>query len=358
MIRARNKQAQSPQGAAPSLQGQRHEIGDKVFHGVPVGSFFKILREHFRHRVTITHCDKLIEDFGCVPPLVWFSRNYECAAGYGAKDDVKGFRVGEHLALDIDKPFRMVLEVRVNKDERLSHKHVETNDQHGYASESVRRITALYLIPVTFTAETVWMRKSYEEVDLTQYCNIEHLEKKMTEIIGPQELFQKQHFDPRAKQTKTPEEMRHRNYLVEKRAKLWQDQKELNDFHQRLLRSDGKWNVDKMNTNVQKLSKSVRSWLVEATGENRILASLDSISSNLDSDELARIPHSGRALFSYLGGQLLKRYQGRLKKAKGPEYTHKDQVCEIGAPDTVADRLKEEADRLAAQEAAKNTVCT
>jgi len=327
-------------------------IGDKVYHGLPVGSLFKILRGNFRPRVTITMETELMQKFGCVPPLAWFSKIYSCAAGYGtACKAVKGFTVGERLASDIDKPFRMVLEVRVNLDERLAHKKKGNNDQHAYSPESVRRIVALYVIPVSFTDETAWQRKSYEEVDLTKHCNMEYLANKLTEMLGPQkfELFHKQHFDPRAKQTMQPDEMRRLNDLVKKRDTLLQDQKELNDFHQRLLRSDGEWNADNMNTHVQKLSKSARSRLVEAKGEDRTLASLDSISSDLNSDEFARIPLSGRALRAYMGKKLLKKYQSRYKKAKQPNYTQKDNVYEVGVPDPVADHLKEEADRQAAQ---------
>ena len=120
---------------------------------------------------------------------------------------------------------------------------------------------------------------------------------------------------------------------------LLQDQRELVAFHALIVRGEGGWNSDdNMVQLVQGLSERVRSLLAkgaEAEPEGITGAALDIVSSQLNSEELASIPSSGRELRKFIGTKALKKYKAKLRKAKANDYTDKCEVYETACPDPI-----------------------
>ena len=130
--------------------------GELLFHGTSVGSALYILRENFRPRVTITKAPELLRKYGCVPPLVWFSRLYSCAAWHPMHMSCGQFALGEPLAQDAPQPVRVLFHARVEMSQRLAHKPRQgNNDQHAFSPESVLSIVGLDVIATCFSLHTV-----------------------------------------------------------------------------------------------------------------------------------------------------------------------------------------------------------
>ena len=326
---------------------QDNECGDLLFHGAPVGSVFEILRGNFRPRRTGTLQAELLASYGCVPPLVWFSALYSCAAWYPQHMSLGQFALGEPLAHDAPQPVRMVFHTRVNKSERLAHKHKGNNDQHAFSPESVLSIVGLDVIATCFSLTSVHNRHMmiWPTVHLKDYFNMDFLAAKLSEILGdaivPRPPWADVPFDPRGLHTKSTEELTRLANLVKSREMLLQDQRELVAFHASIVRGDGEWNSDNMGKLVQWLSERVRSLLVkgaeasEPQGMSTTEAAQDIVSSQLNSEELASIPSSGRELGKFLGTKALKKYKAKLRKAKAKDYTDKCEVYETACPDPI-----------------------
>jgi len=109
-------------------------------------------------------------------------------------------------------------------------------------------------------------------------------------------------------------------------------------FHASIVRGEGEWNSDNMVQLIQGLSERVRSLVVkgaEAEGKSTTEAARDIVSSQLNSEELASIPSSGRELRKFLGTKALKKYKAKLRKAKADDYTDKCEVYETACPDPI-----------------------
>jgi hypothetical protein len=342
------------------------ECGDLFYHGAAVGSVFDILRENFRPRRTVTLEGDLLRKFGCVPPLVWFSSKdfFACAAWYPQHMNFSGFACGEPLALDAPQPVRIVFHARVNKAERLTHKHAKKNDQHAFAPQSVLSIVGLDVIATCFSATRemgAFTRElSFPTVDMSDYHNIDFLQAKLSEILGQaiRPSFADEPFDPRSLHTKSLEEMTRLAHLVKTREELLQDQKDIVAFHTSLLRGEGDWNAAAMSELVHRQSERVNSLLREAkeaseadaegmsTAETArdLSTAMDIVSSRLKSEDLASIPSSGRQLASFMGEKLLKKYKSKLRFAKVSAYTEKCETYEWACSDPfVASEITESA---------------
>ena len=138
--------------------------GELLYHGAAVGKALDIIRGNFRPRVTATLQAELLRKYGCVPPLVWFSRLYPCAAWYPMHMKCGQFAPGEPLAQDAPQPVRVVIHARLEMSQRLAHKHHGNNDQHAFSPESVLSIVGLDVIATCFSLHTenerrfVWPR--------------------------------------------------------------------------------------------------------------------------------------------------------------------------------------------------------
>ena len=245
------------------------------------------------------------------------------------------FALGEPLAHDAPQPVRIAFHARVNKLERLAHKHKGSNDQHAYPPESVLSIVGLDVIATCFSATSVH-NGHMPTVHLDEYSCMDFLAAKLSEVLGQAIVrppWADEPFDPRELHTKSPEEMIRLANLVKTRDMLFQDQRELVAFHESILRSDGEWDSDSMGQLAQGLSERVRSLVVkgsEADEWNITEAQLQSAEAREQRD-LASIPSSGRELRKFLGLNALKKYKAKLRIAKAD--TEMCEVYEKACPD-------------------------
>ena len=307
--------------------------GELLYHGAAVGSALDILRSNFRPRVTETCEAELLRKYGCVPPLVWFSRRYSCAAWYPCQKRGGQFALGEPLAEDAPQPVRMVFHARVELSQRLAHKHQGTNDQHAFSPESVLSIVGLDVIATCFSLHTENERRFvWPTTRLSDYHNVEFLSAKLNEIlkIGPGQAITcpllDEPLDPRGLHTKSPEEMSRLANLINTREMLLQDQRELVAFHETIVRAEDEWNAETMAQLVQGASQRVRTLLAKAEGITE--AALDTVSSQLNSEDLADIPSQTKR-----SKKRLKKYKQKLRRAKADHYTDKCEVYETACPD-------------------------
>ena len=331
--------------------------GDLLHHGTAVGNVIQILQEGFMPRHTGTLQKDLKKAYGVVPPLVWFSNIPECASRYPMHMWCGDFALGEPLAHDAPQPVRMIFHVRVNSSERLAHKHTRTNDQHGFSPESVHSIVGLDVIATCFDATSVKKHKleakkhSPATVQIADYCDMEFLEKKMAEILPltvgltvevDASEFDASEFDPRSLKkdytpdkkglledkkgglhTKSPEELDCLLKLVKRRDALLEDQRELQKFVKEILFDEDRdrRNPDRINELSQSLTGRVKTLLrtamLEGAGRKTSPeAAQDILSFELESEELAHIPVSGKGLRVFTGSHALKHYRQKLQKAK------------------------------------------
>ena len=309
--------------------------GELLFHGTSVGSALYILRENFRPRVTITKAPELLRKYGCVPPLVWFSREYSCAAWYPIHGS--HFALGEALAEDVDQPVRMIFHVRVESSQRLAKVHRGNNDQHGFSPESVLSIVGLDVIATCFSLHTVNERRfDWPRTRLSDYHNVEFLSAKLHQILGAGQAiacpFLGEPLDPRGLHTKSPEKIAHLANQIQMREMLLQDQRELVAFHESIVRAEHEaeheWNAETMGQLVQGASQRVRRLLAKAEGSTE--AALDTVSSQLNSEDFADIPSQTRQ-----SKKQLKKYRRKLRLAKADHYTDKCEVYEAACPDPI-----------------------
>ena len=73
----------------------------------------------------------------------------------------------------------------------------------------------------------------------------------------------------------------------------------------------------------------------EPQGMSTTEAAQDIVSSQLNSEELASIPSSGRELRKFLGTKAFKKYKAKLRKAKADDYTDKCEVYETACTDPI-----------------------
>ena len=311
---------------------QDNGCGELLYHGAPVGSVMDILRVNFRPRRTQTLQADLLRKYGCVPPLVWFSRVYSCAAWYPQHMSCGQFALGEPLALDAPQPVRMVFHARVENSQRLAHKHQGNNDQHAFSPESVLSIVGLDVIATCYSLRTVNERFDWPTTRLQDYCNVEVLIAKLEELqlLGHASTcpFLDEPLDPRCLHTKSPEEMSRLANVINTREMLLQDQSELVAFHLSIERAEHEWNAETMAQLVQGASQRVRTLLAKAEGNTA--AALDTVSSQLNSKDLADIPSQTKQC-----KKQLKKYKQKLRKAKADHYTDMCEVYEAACRDPI-----------------------
>ena len=315
---------------------QDNECGELLYHGAAVGSVMDILRNNFRPRRTETREGFLLQNYGCVPPLVWFSRNYSCAAWYPNHMYCGQFALGEPLARDAPQPVRMVFHARVEISQRLAHKHQGNNDQHGFSPESVLSIVGLDVIATCFSLHTV---NDWPITRLQDYCNVEVVAAQLNEILGQATTspFLDEPFDPRCLLTKSPEEMSRLANLIQTREMLLQDQRELLAFHESIVGAEDELDAEAMGQLVRGASQRVRTLLAKADGITE--AALDTVSTLLNSEDLADIDAQTKQT-----RKQLKKYKQKLRKAKADHYTDKCEVYEAACPDPiVAPQITEQA---------------
>ena len=311
---------------------QDNGCGELLYHGAAVGSVMEILRANFRPRRTETLQADLLKQYGCVPPLVWFSRVYSCAAWYPQHMSCSQFALGEPLALDAPQPVRMVFHARVDDSQRLAHKHHGNNDQQAFSPESVLSIVGLDVIATCFSLHTVNERFDWPTIRLHDYCNVEVMSAKLNEILGLGQAitcpFLDEPLDPRCLHTKSPEEMSRLANLIKTREMLLQDQRELVAFHDSIERAEHEWNAETIAQLVQGASQRVRTLLAKAEGITE--AALDTVSSQLNSEDLADIPSQTKQ-----SNKQLKKYKQKLRKAKADHYTDMCEAYEAACPDPI-----------------------
>ena len=315
---------------------QDNECGELLYHGAAVGGVMDILRNNFRPRRTETREGFLWQNYGCVPPLVWFSRNYSCAAWYPNHMYCGQFALGEPLARDAPQPVRMVFHARVEISQRLAHKHQGNNDQHGFSPESVLSIVGLDVIATCFSLHTV---NDWPITRLQDYCNVEVVAAQLNEILGQATTspFLDEPFDPRCLLTKSPEEMSRLANLIQTREMLLQDQRELLAFHESIVGAEDELDAEAMGQLVRGASQRVRTLLAKADGITE--AALDTVSTLLNSEDLADIDAQTKQT-----RKQLKKYKQKLRKAKADHYTDKCEVYEAACPDPiVAPQITEQA---------------
>ena len=303
--------------------------GELLYHGAAVGAALDIVRGNFRPRVTGTLQGELMRKYGCVPPLVWFSRLYPCAAWYPMHMHCGQFALGEPLAQDAPQPVRVVIHARLEMSQRLEHKRQGNNDQHAFSPESVLSIVGLDVIATCFSLHTV--NEPRFDWPTTKFC-FKVLSAKLNEILGPGQAitcpFLHETLDPRGLRTKSPEEMSRLANLIQKREMLLQDQRELVAFHETIVSAEDEWDAETMGQLVQGASQRVRTLLAKAEGITD--AALDTVSSQLNSEDLADVPSQLKR-----SNRQLKKYKSKLRKAKAEEYTEMCDVYEAPCPDPI-----------------------
>ena len=323
--------------------------GDLFYHGTPVGCVFEILRRNFRPR----RCPKGVHDlqsrYGCVPPMVWFSQLYSCAARYPIHKWKSEFALGEPLAHDAPQPMRAIFHARVNKSEWL-HKHVKgSNNQFAFSPESVLSIVGLDIIATCFSAESV-MHPIWPTERLGDYMDVDVLEAKLRELQETIALPTHEPpwvpTDPRHEHrtlpsdkkyrliTDSPEEIARLANLVKKRDELLEDQRQLVALRATIQRDDGQWTLDSTIQLVQGLPKHLRDLLRDCKSEtpegpSSILEdALGRLSEQLERKEVA-----GSQAAHQHALHRIKKYKQRLRKAKA--LTEKCEVYEPPDPDPI-----------------------
>jgi len=302
---------------------QDNERGELLYHGAAVGAALDILRGNFRPRVTATLQAEFLREYGCVPPLVWFSRLYSCAAWHPMHMSCGQFALGEPLAQDAPQPVRVVIHARLEMSQRLEHRHQGNNDQHAFSPESVLSIVGLDVIATCFSLQTINdPRFIWPTTRFSDYHNVEVLSAQLEEILGPGQVnrcpFVDEPLDPRGLLTKSPEEMSRLAKLIQTREMLLQDQRELVAFHETIVGAEDELDAETMGLLVQGASQRVRTLLAKAEGITE--AALDTVSSQLNSEDLADVPSQIKR-----SKKQLKKYKSKLRKAK-EEYTD---VCDV-----------------------------
>ncbi len=82
--------------------------GRLMYHGCPPGVVLWIIELGFHPTTTDTLSTSLLKKFGVVPPLVWFSGIYDCAAGYPQSDWAGDIALGVplgNLCVQLWEPF-------------------------------------------------------------------------------------------------------------------------------------------------------------------------------------------------------------------------------------------------------------
>ena len=82
--------------------------GKLMYHGCPPGVVLYIIELGFHPTTTVTLSSSLLKKFGVVPPLVWFSGIYDCAAGYPQSDWAGDIALGVplgNLCVQLWEPF-------------------------------------------------------------------------------------------------------------------------------------------------------------------------------------------------------------------------------------------------------------
>ena len=221
------------------------------------------------------------------------------------------FALGEPLAQDAPQPVRVLFHARVESSQRLAHRHKGNNDQHAFSPESVLSIVGLDVIATCFSLHTVNERRfDWPTTRLSDYHNVEFLSAKLNEILGRRQAitcpFLDEPLDPRGLLTKSPEEMSQLANLIHTREMLLQDQRELVAFHESIVGAEHEWDAETMGQLVQGASQRVRTLLAKAEGITE--AALDTVSSQLNSEDLADIPSQTKQ-----SKKQLKKYKQKLK---------------------------------------------
>ena len=276
--------------------------GDLFYHGTPVGCVFEILRRNFRPRRCHKGEDDLQSRYSCVPPMVWFSELYNCAARYPMHKWKSEFALGEPLAHDSPQPMRAIFHARVNKSEWL-HKDVKgTKNQFGFSPESVLSIVGLDIIATCCSAESV-MWSVCSEAKLRELQETQH-EHKTWVPTDPRHKHRTLPFDKNYRLiTDSPEEIARLANLVKKRDELLKDQRQLVAFHAAIQGTDD-------------------------DGPLTVESAIQIIQADLETKQIAGSQEAyQRALHR------IKKYKQRLRKAK--QLTEKCEVYETADPDPI-----------------------
>ena len=249
------------------------------------------------------------------------------------------FALGEPLAQDAPQPVRVLFHARVERSQRLAHKHQGNDDQHAYSPESVLSIVGLDVIATCFSLHTVNGRRF--DWPTTKFC-FKVLSAKLNEILGQGHAitcpFLHETLDPRGLRTKSLEEMSRLANLIHTREMLLQDQRELVAFHESILSAGHEWDAETLDQLVQGASQRVRTLLAKAEGITE--AALADVPSHTEAladtpeylaEDLADIPaHTQRSKKLQL-----KRYKRKLRIAKEDHYTDVCGVYEVACPDPI-----------------------
>jgi len=318
-------------------RAESEELLPLFYHGTRVGSVFEILRNNFRPRVCETGEEALKKAYGCVPPMVWFSQKYSCAANYPQHKWKGLFALGESLALDAPQPMRAIFRVRANKSEWLHKITQGKNNQFAFSPESLHSIVGLDLIATSLSAESVV--NPWDTTHLGDYIDEDVLLAKLRGFFP--DIAQPTHdmfTDPRHENlesksmpfdenykllTDSPDEMVRLASLVKKREELLEDEMKLMLFHEKIHQlEDGQVTAESIDQLVEELPKHLRDLLQDCgdevpEGQDSVQVALGRLSEQKNEFDSAQKKYQ-KSL------NRLKKYKLRLRKAKGLT-----EICEV-----------------------------
>ena len=125
--------------------------------------------------------------------------------------------------------------------------------------------------------------------------------------------------------------------LVVSRNKLLEDQKELEDFHDKICESQVMNQAMKdMKRHVGCLSPRIQGLLLRSKSETSVAGNLDSVRAGISSKlklMAEYVPAPDKTLSKFYGKKLLKKYLYKLRLAKHSDYTEKEGVYEEARDD-------------------------